>query len=1129
MLTAETAPEGASTRVVRLHDEWVPHGYQQRAVRHLMENHAAALFLDPGLGKLQPVSTPVYTPSGWRPIGSIALGDLVYSVDGKPTRVVGVFPQSDRRCYRVTFRDGTSTLCGPEHLWTVAATHWSAQKPLTNRRAWKTLTTHEIVDRGVTRPKPCGRKGAHWRVPIAEPVEHPEAALPIDPYTLGALIGDGALTLRSSVTLSVPPGKMNVLERVQEADSVWQTPRQSGSACPRSSAVPSREMRDALDALGLRVRSPERFIPSVYKSASVAQRMELLRGLMDTDGSASKNRITFHTVSQALASDVAELVRSLGGIAIERCYDRATEGKPVEWQINVKTTFCPFHSDRKAAEWRPHKLARIIASIEPAEPQESVCIKVEHPTGLYLTEHFIVTHNTAITLEAFRRLKEAGMAEKMLVVAPLRVCQLVWRQEGKKWSQFRDLTFTLLHGPKKDERLHEDTDIHLINPEGIAWFTKQFFGRSGIPYDVVSIDELTKFKNHQAKRSKALRKKLQHVRYRWGLTGSPAPNGYMDLFGQMLILDDGASLGRYITYFRDQYFNRGYDGFSYELRPGADERIERKIAPYVLRMSAEDYLELPPLVDHIIEIDLSTAEKAQYEEMKKEMLLTLPEGIITGANSGAIYSKLKQMSNGAVYLSEQEGGKKKWAELHDHKLSALEELIEELSGRPLLVAYEFQSDLARIRARLGEDTPTLSGISAAKIEEVEGQWNRGELPVLLVHPASAGHGLNLQGAGASHICWFSRPWDLEQVDQTVRRIYRQGNTSDRVVNHVLVVRGTMDETVGEALKLKDTTQNRLLTALNAEIMRDNPATTPSRATPMEIDTMALKKLGFKGNTGGDVAGSAEKPAAPKGWGTKPAEPETVEETPETDAPVRPKGWGPPEGVETPETEQRSNIQQRLRAPAPTQPAEEEEEEVPASVKALEAFPKGMVDQLNGDDVEETELVDGAASDEELWGDLSTRYVNVLSAAGLTSAAEAFAHGKSDLIANVEGFGAKGWEELSALFGASEETEEEEAPAQTQPKGWGKPERAVEQEQEDKASFQRQMDAPEKTLGRMVNQAEKDVVEDQKISASQIRDHGAISANYDGLHYNEGVHINISVNGLSRTEIAALFTALAKGM
>jgi len=257
---------------------------------------------------------------------------------------------------------------------------------------------------------------------------------------------------------------------------------------------------------------------------------------------------------------------------------------------------------------------------------------------------------TAITLGAFLTLKQSGQADKMLVVAPLRVCQLVWEQEGKKWTQFRDLTFALLHGPKKEEALRSEADIYLINPEGIAWLDKMLWGSTEFPWDVVCIDELTKFKNAQAARSKKLRKRIQGARWRWGLTGSPVPNGYMDLFGQMLVLDDGAALGRFITYFRDQYFTKGWDGFSYTLQIGAAERIEQRIAPYVLRMAASDYLDLPELTEHVIYVEMPPTAREQYEELKKEMLLSLPEGVVTAANSAAVYSKLKQLANGAIYL-----------------------------------------------------------------------------------------------------------------------------------------------------------------------------------------------------------------------------------------------------------------------------------------------------------------------------------------------------------------------------------------------------------------------------------------------------------------------------------------------
>jgi hypothetical protein len=575
---------------------------------------------------------------------------------------------------------------------------------------------------------------------------------------------------------------------------------------------------------------------------------------------------------------------------------------------------------------------------------------------------------TAITLAAFLVLKERGHAERMLVVAPLRVCQLVWRQEGAKWSQFRELTFSLLHGPKKAERLKDDVDVHLINPEGIPWLIQQHFGRS-LPWDTVTLDELTKFKNHRALRSKKLRKALRDVQRRWGLTGSPAPNGYMDLFGQMLMLDDGAALGRFITGYRDAFFIPSFNGHTWELRRGAAERIEERIAPYVLRMAAADYLDLPPVRDNVIQVELPPDVLRQYRQMERDMVLALPEGVVTGANAGAVYSKLAQMANGAVYLS---GRDDEFVEVHSAKLDALEELIEELSGQPLLVGYEFRHDLERIRARLGKDTPTLSGLSEKRITEVEAAWNRNEIPVLLAHPASVAHGLNLQKGSAANVCWYSIPWDLEHYGQFLQRIWRQGTEADRITQHILQARGTIDEAKTEALADKDLTQQGLLRRLNAEVSRDFPAPTAAGAAAQHGETTMpeVRKLGFRNPQEQPAAAASDAPVRPRGWGAPAAEPpaqgsvsdERMRQLAGVQAPIvdpnasgrpigeepaRPKGWGPPAGA-APDP-QREEIRQKISAP-PEQPVEDEgDEEVPVSVRALQAFGPGIVEALEGDD------------------------------------------------------------------------------------------------------------------------------------------------------------------------------------
>jgi hypothetical protein len=260
---------------------------------------------------------------------------------------------------------------------------------------------------------------------------------------------------------------------------------------------------------------------------------------------------------------------------------------------------------------------------------------------------------TSITLAAFSVLRDRGQAQRMLVIAPLRVTQLVWRQEIAKWTQFRDMRAVLLHGPKKDQLLDaalaDGTEIFLINYEGLEWLSNRYFGRQ-LPFDTIVADEITKLKNHASKRSKKLRPVTKRTPRKWGLTGTPAPNGYLDLFGQFLWLDGGQALGQYITHYRDMYFKPDFTGFDYVLQAGGGERIETRIAPSVFRLP---YTDLPPLSNDVrlIEFDAKTA--AIYKTMKKDMLAELPEGTVTAANAAAVYSKLSQMANGFVYLSDE--------------------------------------------------------------------------------------------------------------------------------------------------------------------------------------------------------------------------------------------------------------------------------------------------------------------------------------------------------------------------------------------------------------------------------------------------------------------------------------------
>lgn len=488
----------------------------------------------------------------------------------------------------------------------------------------------------------------------------------------------------------------------------------------------------------------------------------------------------------------------------------------------------------------------MLRSSEPWKPHGYQLEGVEHLCGKRVAALFWEPGcgKTTTTLAAFSRLVESGQATKMLVIAPLRVCQLVWEQEAKRWDQFRNLRFSFLHGPDKDKRLAEDADIYLINCEGVTWLAKKFWNQR-LPFDVVAVDELTKFKNQQARRSKALLPHMQRMPFKWGLTGTPIPNGYMDLFGQMLLLDGGAALGRYITHYRDMYFDKGWDGFTYVLRRGADKLIEARVAPYVHRVEAS---KLPPLITDVRRTELPAGAKKLYARIVKDMLLELPEGGVTAANAAALYSKLKQLANGAVYLSDtgtplEEGVTQKYAVLHDAKLDMLDELVEEMAGQPLLIGYQFKHDLARMRERFGERlTYIRSGATTKEVEVIEQAWNRGQIQCLAAHPASVGHGLNLQLGGACHVCWFSVTTNYEHYDQFLRRILRQGNSAEHVVNHILVVEDTYDEADLAAVQSKGERERTFLQGVKEYLRKADTEAVRNAADTKE--TKMVKKLGF---------------------------------------------------------------------------------------------------------------------------------------------------------------------------------------------------------------------------------------------------------------------------------------------
>ena len=416
---------------------------------------------------------------------------------------------------------------------------------------------------------------------------------------------------------------------------------------------------------------------------------------------------------------------------------------------------------------------------------------------------------TVITLTAVADLMfDSFSVSRVLVIAPLRVARDQWKAEKEKWDHLKALRISVAVGTEVERRmaLTRDADIYVINRENVQWLVE----KSGVKWkwDMLVVDELSSFKNPQSKRFKALMKVRGKIKRVVGLTGTPASNGLMDLFAEYRLLDKGQRLGRFITRYREEFFQpdktNGLVVYSYKPRPFAEEEIYRRIEDITISMKSVDFLEMPEKVVNEVDVHMSESEKKKYDELKKDLVVEE----ITAANAASLCNKLSQMANGAVYTDD---GRTKV--FHSRKLDALEDMIEAANGKPVMVVYWFKSDLKRIEERLEE-----KGITFERLNDSESidRWNRGEIPVLLLSPASAAHGLNLQ-SGGSHIIWFGLTWSLELYQQTNGRLWRQGQKSRTVVISHIITKGTIDERILRVLQGKDATQEELIAAVKAQI------------------------------------------------------------------------------------------------------------------------------------------------------------------------------------------------------------------------------------------------------------------------------------------------------------------------
>ena len=419
---------------------------------------------------------------------------------------------------------------------------------------------------------------------------------------------------------------------------------------------------------------------------------------------------------------------------------------------------------------------------------------------------------TVITLTAINDLKYNRFAvSKVLVIAPKKVAEATWSKEAAKWDHLKMLRVIPVLGTqqKRIRALNTPGDIWVINRENVPWLVEYY--RNAWPFDMVVADEFSSFKNHQAKRFKALSWVRGHIKRFVGLTGTPAPNGLLDLWAQVYLLDEGQRLGKKVTHFRERYFEPDQRDrervFSYAPKPGAEEVIQQLIGDICVSMKSEDYLELPDCIPVTVPVILDPKAQAAYNKLEREALLEVDEKTIDAGTAAVLTGKLLQLCNGAVYDENRNV-----LEIHRCKLEAFMELVEGLNGQPALVFYSFQHDLARMKKVLAT-----TGLRVRQLQgpQDEADWNNRQIDILLAHPASCAYGLNLQ-EGGNHVIWFGLNWSLELYQQANKRLHRQGQT-EKVILHHLVVEGGVDEDVLRALGDKSATQESLMQALKARI------------------------------------------------------------------------------------------------------------------------------------------------------------------------------------------------------------------------------------------------------------------------------------------------------------------------
>ena len=420
---------------------------------------------------------------------------------------------------------------------------------------------------------------------------------------------------------------------------------------------------------------------------------------------------------------------------------------------------------------------------------------------------------TAICLEVIRRVREWDK-RPALVVCPLRPAYLVWPREAQKWEQFCGMNVSVLHGPEKGDRLRKGADIFVINFDGLKWLHKTLGTKW--PFSILIIDESTALKNTDTQRFKIIKEIVNYIPRRLCLTGTPAPNSLIDVFGPQYAVDRGATFGRFLTQYKNKYFQQsGFNGYTWTLQQGAEEAIYDALAPCTIQIESDDDSGTPDVIFNQVKVTLGKEARELYKSIERALFAELEEGSISAVNAAVALMKCQQIANGSVYLDrESDTDPRKVQEVHDAKLDTAVEIVEELNGQGAIIAYHFKHDLLKLRKAFPKALVMADAKNEAQLQRIQDMWNSGDYDVLLLHPASAGHGLNLQEHGAALI-WYSLTYSRELFDQLNARLARQGSKRESIVCHMIYTEKTVDEDILAALENKGAGQDALLAGVKA--------------------------------------------------------------------------------------------------------------------------------------------------------------------------------------------------------------------------------------------------------------------------------------------------------------------------